>query len=164
MVPRPSAALVFHEPFRRYRQCTTLADMNTLQANTSDGKPCCGGNGPNSIIMGTLELARIPIIGCLVELGRPGPHRPTLPAGSAVMPWLFNVIILRDATLNEWCKNKYLVAAKPKPTHMWMQGTNDVNNYNWPWNYFHDEASCMRLLDPEEYRYWRGLRNTVKAL
>lgn len=166
MVPRRAAKLVFLEPFRRYQNCSALKDMDALQAQTKHGYPCCGGNGPNAIIMGTLELARIPMIGCLVDMGQPSAARPaSYPAGSAVMPWLFNVVLLRDETVNEWCTNKYLVPSRPNPTQFEgsamaakrgvgsAEGRKTAELVDWSWSYFYDVASCMRLLDPEEYRY-----------
>ena len=75
------------------------------------------------------------------------------------------MVLLRDETVNEWCTNKYLVPSKPNPTQFEgsamaakrgigsAEGRKTAELVDWSWSYFYDVASCMRLLDPEEYRY-----------
>ena len=156
MVPRRAAHTMLVEPWTRYRKCTRKEDMAELEA------PCCGGSSPNSVVVGAMHLTRLPTIGFLIDLGRSSPARggehvwprpwsdvryPV--AGSALVPWIFNMVVLREGTSNDFCNGKLLMpnAVDGHPQRPWYLEKRLTED--WGWSYFYSMSNCQRLLDRE---------------
>ena len=60
------------------------------------------------------------------------------------MPHLWPLAVLRDDTENEWCTKQLLIKRRDWP---------NKEELAQEWRMFFDEASCLRMLDPESHRY-----------
>ena len=122
LFPRTAAAAVLDAPYQRYTTgCATELDMLRHEAN------CCGG-GPTAQMMGALMEARLALVGPPYEGSKWG----NAPSGSYVDHTLFPLLVMRDKTYNEWCREQFL-------PHRWA--------------YFADQLMCERILEPEAVRY-----------